>query len=660
MAFDTILVANRGEIACRILHTARAMGLRTVAVWSDADADAPHVTLADDAVRIGPAPALESYLDTDAILAAARDSGAQAIHPGYGFLSENADFARAVADAGLTFIGPDAHAIEVMGDKAAAKRAMIAAGVPCVPGYQGADQSDATLLTEADRIGFPLMVKAAAGGGGRGMRLVADAAGLPDAIARARHEAQAGFGSDVLILERAVQRPRHVEIQVFADAHGNVIHLGERDCSVQRRHQKVVEEAPCPVMTPDLRAAMGRAATDAARAVEYRGAGTVEFLLDGSGNFYFLEMNTRLQVEHPVTEMITGLDLVALQIAVAQGAPLPVTQDQVTLSGHAIELRLYAEDPARDFLPVTGRIARFAPATGDGIRVDAGIATGQVVSPHYDPMLAKLIAHGPTREVARHRLLAALDRTVLLGLTTNAGHLADILRQPAFVAGEATTAFIGDTYDGIAAPTPDTRELACAAVLLLQTGAMAARAASTLPDDSLLGFASDGGLPVPVDLAHGDTVHHLSAQADGARQWVVGGPDWTHRVTIRAMADPRAQLVVDGRGMAVGFAPDDAGGLYLQSGAQAFHLTRHRPWADAADAAGSGTITAPMPGLVISVDVAPGARVQKGQVLAVLEAMKMQHQMRAATDGTVTDVAIAPGRQIETGAVIVTIEEDTE
>ncbi|SDI26827.1 acetyl/propionyl/methylcrotonyl-CoA carboxylase subunit alpha [Lutimaribacter saemankumensis] len=660
MAFDTILVANRGEIACRILKTARAMGLRSVAVYSDADAGAPHVALADDAVRIGPATAAQSYLNTDAILDAARRSGAQAIHPGYGFLSENADFARAVVAAGLTFIGPDAHAVEVMGDKAAAKRAMIAAGVPCVPGYQGTDQSDPTLLAEADRIGFPLMVKAAAGGGGRGMRLVADPADLPDAITRARNEAQAAFGSDALILERAVQRPRHVEIQVFADAHGNVIHLGERDCSVQRRHQKVVEEAPCPVMTSELRAAMGRAATDAARAVDYRGAGTVEFLLDASGAFYFLEMNTRLQVEHPVTEMVTGLDLVAWQIAVAQGAPLPLSQDQVDLRGHAIEVRLYAENPAQDFLPATGRIAQFCPADGEGIRVDAGIATGQTVSPHYDPMLAKVIAHGPTREIARQRLLAALDQTVLLGVTTNAGHLADILRQPAFVAGEATTAFIAETYDAIATPCPDTRHLACAAALLLQNETAAALAASTLPDDSLSGFASDGGLPVPVDLSQGDSVSTLSARAEGAAGWMIRGADWEHRVEIREVTPPRARLVVDGRGLSVGFAMDEADGLYLQSEAQSFHFARHRPWADAAAMDGNGTHAAPMPGLVVSVDVAPGDQVEKGQVLAVLEAMKMQHLLRAAVDGSIAEVFVATGQQIDSGTVILTIEEVEE
>ncbi|MGD8417977.1 MAG: biotin carboxylase N-terminal domain-containing protein, partial [Pseudomonadales bacterium] len=394
-----LLVANRGEIALRIMRTAKAQGVHTVAVYSEADAAAPHVQFADDAVCIGPPPVAESYLRGEAIIQAALDKGAHAIHPGYGFLSENADFARAVAAAGLTFVGPPAAAIEVMGDKARAKRRMIEAGVPCVPGYEAEDQSEARLIEAAGGIGFPVMVKAAAGGGGRGMRLVRTPADLPDALRLARSEAENAFGSGSLILEKAIVRPRHVEIQVFADEHGHVIHLGERDCSVQRRHQKVVEEAPCPVMTPELRAAMGSAAVEAALAVDYRGAGTVEFLLDEAGEFYFLEMNTRLQVEHPVTELVTGLDLVALQLAVAEGRPLGIDQDDVALSGHAIEVRLYAEDPAQDFLPATGPIHRWHPT--EMLRVDAGIASGGEVSPFYDAMVAKLIAHGESRDAAR-------------------------------------------------------------------------------------------------------------------------------------------------------------------------------------------------------------------------------------------------------------------
>ncbi|PHP65941.1 3-methylcrotonyl-CoA carboxylase [Zhengella mangrovi] len=657
--FTSLLIANRGEIACRIIRTARDLGLRTIAVHSDADDRAPHVRLADDAVRIGPGPAGESYLDAAAILEAARLSGAGAIHPGYGFLSENADFARAVEAAGLVFVGPPAEAIAVMGDKAGAKRAMIAAGVPCVPGYQDADQSEATLAREAERIGYPVMAKAAAGGGGRGMRLVETPDALPDALALARNEAVSAFGSGQLILEKAILRPRHVEIQVFADARGNCIHLGERDCSVQRRHQKVVEEAPCPVMTEGLRERMGAAAVAAASAVGYCGAGTVEFLLDDEGRFHFLEMNTRLQVEHPVTEMVTGHDLVAWQIRVAMGEPLPVTQDEVRLSGHAIEVRLYAEDPACDFLPVTGQVALWSPAEGPGIRIDAGIAGGQEITPFYDPMLAKLIAWGETREAARTRLLAALERTAILGLTTNAGFLAGILDAPAFVAGEATTAFIAETWpDGMAETPPGSRLLAAGAALVLQGAMHEALDASPMTDDSLCGFASDGGLPVPVDLIESGRVHALQAEAVGPRGWMVTGPDWCHEIRLEEPGPGWRGLTIDGRGAAVAEAPDGNGGMHVQIGTQSVALARHRPWEPSAGEAGSGRVAAPMPGLVVSLAVGPGDRVVSGQVLAVMEAMKMQHQLRADIDGIVADVAVSVGQQVAAGSPVVTITEE--
>lgn len=656
--FQTLLIANRGEIAVRIIRTARALGLRTIAVFSDADAGAPHVKLADDAINIGPPPVGESYLKAEAILEAARISGAQAIHPGYGFLSENADFARAVEAAGLVFVGPSARAIEVMGDKAGAKRAMIEAGVPCIAGYQGVDQSDETLFAEAAQIGFPVMLKAAAGGGGRGMRLVDSAAAMPDALARARGEALSAFGSDAMIIEKAVLRPRHVEIQIFADAHGNCIHLGERDCSVQRRHQKVVEESPCPAMTPQLRQRMGEAAIAAAQAVDYRGAGTVEFLLDEAGGFFFLEMNTRLQVEHPVTEMVTGLDLVAMQIAVAQGAPLQISQADLRLSGHAIEVRLYAEDPSRDFLPVTGRIEHWSPAAGEGIRIDSGIAGGQEVSPWYDAMLAKIIAHGETREIARQRLLAALENTALLGIKTNAAFLANILQRPAFEAGEATTAFIGETWPGgFAAPPATARAIAIATALLLHRQSRTARAASTLPDDTLLGFASDGGLPVPVDLMEGDTIHRLAAAAVGGEGWKVSGDGWRHLVLVETVAGAKARVTVDGRRRDVFLAPDGGDGIHLQIGARAWHFARHRPWATASDGEAGARVTAPMPGLVVSIEVGPGDAVAGGQVVAVLEAMKMQHQLVAKVAGVVSEVAAAPGDRLASGALIIAIEE---
>ncbi|HJT06967.1 MAG TPA: acetyl-CoA carboxylase biotin carboxylase subunit, partial [Stellaceae bacterium] len=465
--FAKILIANRGEIACRVTRTARAMGYRTVAVYSDADRAMPHVAEADQAVPIGPAPASESYLAIDKIIAAARRAGADAVHPGYGFLSENAAFAEACARADLVFIGPPPDAIRLMGNKAAAKRRMIAAGVPCVPGYEGEDQGDAVLSKKAVAIGFPVMVKAAAGGGGKGMRLVTVAEKLLDALRAARSEAQKAFGSDELILEKAIIEPRHVEMQIFADRQGNVIHLFERDCSIQRRHQKVVEEAPSPAMTPALRRAMGEAAVAAAKAIGYVGAGTVEFLLAPDGQFYFLEMNTRLQVEHPVTEMITGLDLVEWQLRIAAGEELPLRQQEVPLAGHAIEVRLYAEDAHGDFLPQAGTVIAWQPPEGDGVRTDHGIAAGVTISPYYDPMLAKIIAHGASREAARRRLVAALRETVVLGIETNRRFLIDCLSHPAFAAGETSTAFIERHFPAAmrARRAPEARMMALAAAL---------------------------------------------------------------------------------------------------------------------------------------------------------------------------------------------------
>ena len=468
--FESILVANRGEIACRVLRTANALGYRTVAIYSDADADAPHVKLANVSIRIGPGPARESYLVPELIISAAVDSGAEAIHPGYGFLSENGAFADACEAAGLVFIGPHSEAIEIMGNKAESKRRMIEAGVPCIPGYQGVEQADDVFLTAAENLGFPVMVKAAAGGGGRGMRLVDDPRELQKAISLARAEARAGFGSDELILEKALLEPRHVEVQIFADNHGNTIHLGERDCSIQRRHQKVIEEAPCPIITDEVRQQMGKSAVNAAKSVGYRGAGTVEFLLDSSGSFYFLEMNTRLQVEHPITELITDVDLVAMQISVAQGVPLLISQSDVELKGHAIEARLYAEDPGQDFLPSSGKIELWSPASGEGIRIDSGICSGQEISPFYDPMLAKVICYGSDRDSARKRLIDALKNTALFGISNNKQFLIDCLGKEAFVNGVATTAFLEKEFqaDEIKGSVPSFSEAAIAAVLQLE------------------------------------------------------------------------------------------------------------------------------------------------------------------------------------------------
>src|SRR6201996_4800449 len=438
--FFKILVANRGEIALRIMRTARKLGYGVVAVYSDADRDAAHVREADAAVRIGEARPAQSYLNIEAIIAAAKVSGAGAVHPGYGFLAENEDFARACRDAGLVFIGPSPEAIQAMGNKAEAKAIMQKAGVPVVPGYQGADQGDAAMLNEANRIGFPVMIKAVAGGGGRGMRLVTDATSFADALRSARSEAKAAFGDDTVILERAIRNPRHIEIQVFGDRYGNAIHLGERDCSVQRRHQKLIEEAPSPAVTPRLRQRMGDVAVAAVRALRYEGAGTLEFLLDESGEFYFMEMNTRLQVEHPVTEAIAGLDLVDLQLRVAAGEPLGLAQDNIKFSGHAIEVRLCSEDAARDFMPQSGQMALWQMP--DNIRVEHALQSGSEIPPFYDSMIAKLISHGATRDEARRRLIAGLEQAVGFGVTTNQAFLAACLRLPAFAAGEATTGFI--------------------------------------------------------------------------------------------------------------------------------------------------------------------------------------------------------------------------
>ncbi|MBK6459901.1 MAG: acetyl-CoA carboxylase biotin carboxylase subunit [Myxococcales bacterium] len=500
-----VLVANRGEIAARVIRTCRKLGIRTVAVYSDADRGAPHVLAADEAVHLGASPARESYLVAEKLLAAARATGADAVHPGYGFLSENDQFSSACAEAGIVFVGPRPEAVRLMGNKRQAKLRMLAAGVPCIPGYEGADQSDETLAQEALRIGLPVMVKAAAGGGGRGMRLVTAPEALAEAIRSARSEAENAFGSGELILEKAVVNARHVEIQVFADSHGNVVHLGERDCSVQRRHQKIIEECPSPAVTPALREAMGEVAVAAARAIDYLGAGTIEFLLAPTGEFYFMEMNTRLQVEHPVTELVTGTDLVAWQLAVAAGEPLPKSQAEIDWRGHAIEVRLCAEDPAREFMPQTGRIVALELPEGEGVRVDHGLAEGRDVSPFYDSMVGKLIAHGATREEARCRLVAALERLALLGVVTNKELLLHGLRHPAFASGEYDTGFVpahlpSATLAGLGAPTA--RQVAVAGAALFHADADALRRTSGLPSE-LVGWSSSHAPSVPVKISCG-------------------------------------------------------------------------------------------------------------------------------------------------------------
>ena len=657
--FTSILVANRGEIACRVIRTAKAQGYRTVAVYSDADAKAPHVQMADTAVHIGPSPVNESYLVQENILAAAKASGAEAIHPGYGFLSENSEFAKACEDAGLVFIGPTPDAIHLMGNKAEAKRRMIAAGVPCVPGYEGEDQSDATLLSEGAKITLPLMVKAAAGGGGRGMRTVHKSSELSNAIKLARAEASSAFGSGELILEKAIMRPRHVEIQVFGDSHGTIVHLGERDCSVQRRHQKVIEEAPCPVMTDALRDEMGAAAIAAAQSISYRGAGTVEFLLDEYGTFYFLEMNTRLQVEHPVTELITGLDLVALQLQVAQGEPLGFTQDEVTLSGHAIEVRLYTEDPAQDFLPTSGPVDLWSPPTGVGVRVDSGICSGQAVSPFYDPMVAKIIASGPNREIARLRLIEALQNTVLFGTRHNRDFLVACLEKDCFAAGRATTAFIPEEFSEgeIADPQPTFTDSAVAAVLELTLQHKTLHGNSILVAPQLRDWASASPLVSRKRYIHGEQVHDLSVTPLGNGRYRVFDTDNAAVIELLTVLEDTAQASIDGEQHLIRhFSPDESK-LYLSiNGRAATYCDQIRLAGAQDDAAGSGRIIAPMHGLLLEVRVKAGDRVESGQTLAILEAMKMHYEITADAVGEVIEVLAVAGQQVAVDDLLIDID----
>ena len=643
-SFDKILIANRGEIACRVIRTARDMGYRTVAVFSDADRDALHVQLADEAVCIGPANVGASYLNVDAILDAARRTGANAVHPGYGFLSENAAFARVCEEAGIVFIGPPVEAIHLMGSKRLSKIAMQDAGVPCIPGYEGDEQDDARLLTEAERIGLPLMIKASAGGGGRGMRVVTDASDIPEQLRSARSEARNAFGSDELILERAVLRPRHVEIQVFGDRHGNVIHLGERDCSVQRRHQKVVEEAPSPAVDDTLRARMGEAAVQAAKACHYVGAGTVEFLLDPQGEFFFLEMNTRLQVEHPVTELVTGQDLVAWQIRVARGEPLPLTQDQVRLHGHAIEVRLYAEDPAAGFLPQTGPILAWHPATGDGVRVDHGLRPGFSVGSHYDPMLAKLIAWGETREDARRRLIRVIEDSCLLGVRDNRRFLAAILAHPVFAGGEATTAFIGEDFadDASLQPTAVTSHHWALAAALLSRPAEG--------DNRSTHWRNSGPAVQTLVLSQGDIRQTVAVMPEGDTLIITHG-DTRH--TVRTGNGGRIELdgvlrhVVSLRDASRVWLADAGDVLVFQDETHAAPT--------AAAGAGSGQIRAPMDGAVLEVRCQEGDRVSKGQVLVLLEAMKIEHSLKSDVDGTVDSVTIKAGDQVKSKQILLSV-----
>ena len=650
--FSKILIANRGEIACRIQRTAQVLGYRTVAVFSDADADALHVHMADEAVNIGPAPVQQSYLNIPAIIDAARRTGADAIHPGYGFLSENAGFARACQEAAITFIGPSPEAIELMGSKRLSKLAMLDAGVPCINGYQGAEQDDATLSREAERIGYPLMIKASAGGGGRGMRLVHDAGELLAQIRTARSEALHGFGSDELILEQALIDPRHVEVQLFGDHQGNLIYLGERDCSIQRRHQKVIEEAPCPIMTAELRQAMGEAALKAGRAVNYVGAGTVEFLLDARGQFYFLEMNTRLQVEHPVTELITGLDLVAWQLHVAEGLPLALRQEQVLISGHAMEVRLYAEDPAQGFVPQTGRIASWEPALQSGVRIDHGLTQGQHVSPFYDSMLGKIIAHGATREEARRKLLRAVQDSVLLGLPSNQRLLAGLLQHPQFISGEFSTGFIATHFADhpcLQPPEPSAEELAIAAALFYH-------ACARIHPATLAGWRNNASVPLHYRIG-------LEGQDWPVQLNTVPGQPYRIQVATQMLnlnvieCDGRwATLEIDGIRQRHAYRLE-AGRLWLFTRPGSLQLVdrTQAPVRSQANVS-CGTLKAPMDGAVIDVLVSEGSKVSKGQLLVVLEAMKMEHPLKAGIDGVLKRLQVQIGDQVKNRQILLEVE----
>ncbi len=664
--FSKLLIANRGEIACRIIRTARRLGIRTVAVYSDADAGALHVSLADEACHIGPAPARDSYLCAGAILQAALQCGAEAVHPGYGFLAENAGFAEGCLAAGLTFVGPPATAIEAMGSKSAAKQIMAAAGVPLVPGYHGAEQDLPQLYQEALKIGFPLLIKASAGGGGKGMRVVETSAAFAEALAAARREAAAAFGDETVLLEKYLGRPRHIEIQVFADSHGNVVHLFERDCSIQRRHQKVIEEAPAPGLSAELREQIGSAATAAARAIGYVGAGTVEFLLDEDNSFYFMEMNTRLQVEHPVTEMITGQDLVEWQLVVANGGELPCRQEELSICGHAIEARIYAEDPDREFLPSTGVLRHLrTPAPGPHLRIDSGIREKDEVSIHYDPMLAKLIVWDRDRRGALRRLQSALADYQVVGVTTNLGFLACVAAHPAFSAGAVDTGFIPHYR----ADLLHTQQPACEQVLalaglatLLERNGDAARAAASSADP-FSPWHQTGGWRLNSDNHHqllfheGEKVHELLVHYRPLG-YLIELP--TGPLLVSGSLGEDGELLADLGGSRVRATIIRQGNeLSILRYGRNHRLVLHDPaLVGGEQESGDGKLTAPMPGKVVKLLVETGSHVRRGTPLVILEAMKMEHTIQAPADGTVTSIHFGLGALVNEGAQLLAFEAE--
>ena len=648
MTFSKILIANRGEIACRVIRTARDLGYQTVAVYSDADRNAPHVSLADEAVRIGASPAAESYLNFEALLTAVRLTGADALHPGYGFLSENAAFAQACEEAGVVFIGPPAHAIEAMGDKALAKKRMLEAGVPCAPGYLGAEQSDSVLVREAERLGFPLLVKAVAGGGGRGMRLVRQTSELQQGIDGARREAQSAFGDGTLMLERLIDNGRHIEIQVFADAHGHAVYLGERDCTAQRRRQKVIEEAPSPVVSPAMREAMGKDAVAAALAVGYRGAGTVEFIVDQNLNHYFLEMNTRLQVEHPVTEMVTGFDLVEWQLRIAAGHPLPLQQSEIKLTGHAIEARLYVEDPYTGFAPQTGTVLWWKPENAlkaAGVRIDDGIQQGSVVSPYYDPMVAKIIVHGRDRDDAIRRLRSAIRSSPLLGLKNNGTFISDLVDHPAFRKAEMTTTLIDEWLEAgeplLRAPVASIDAWFLAALAFAMHGGA--------------GWRSDSVAAFSFAMQCEDVKHLARARPvrDGSVTLTIGEESASVRMLLWDQGVMRFELngVVQ-----TAIAVINGNAVHLAWRGQTFVFTEVSAFPNVDALKDASRARSPVAGKVTQVMVTPGASVQVGQQLLCVEAMKMEMWLCAEAAGIVQALHTRAGDQVESGALLVELE----
>jgi 3-methylcrotonyl-CoA carboxylase alpha subunit len=646
--FKSVLIANRGEIACRIARTARRLGLRTIAVYSDADANALHVRLADEAHCIGRPPAGESYLRIDTLIAVAKAARADCIHPGYGFLSENADFAQACIDAGIAFVGPPPAAMRAMGLKSSAKTLMEKAGVPVVPGYHGDRQEPKFLKEKAYEIGYPVLIKAVAGGGGKGMRRVDRHADFEAALAAAQREAKSAFGDEHVLIEKYVAAPRHIEMQIFADRHGNAIHLNERDCSLQRRHQKVIEEAPAPGMSAALRATMGEAAVAAAKAAGYEGAGTIEFIADGTGGlkaggFWFMEMNTRLQVEHPVTEAVTGLDLVAWQFRIAAGEKLPLTQAQVPLKGHAVEARLYAEDPERGFLPSTGKLLALQFPQGEGLRIDTGVEAGSEVTPFYDPMIAKLIAHGKSRAEALDRLAGALDKTVVVGPRSNAGFLAALCRAVQFRKGDFDTGFI-DRHLAALGAAPQGLDRAAAAL-----------GAQTLIERERARIAATCERDEPSSPWDGVDAFQLS----GARKLALPILAEGESVVAQVVYGPRGpEVTVDGTAPAVDAMTVVAGdAVYvLRRGRQTKVSLRDLSLDEVGDQGAGGLVRAPMHGKVLGILVEQGEHVTRGQRLAIIEAMKMEHTLHAPIDGTVTDIAVGQDSQVAEGAKVMVIE----